>query len=124
MRDGPRAMSGSKPSKKADKREGSLVPVVIFGQTYKVRAEDDVPHIEEIARFVDGKMKELAGESPATTEPMRLAVLAALNIADELFKLERRQKSAESILADATGEMVKALEDSLREPTQTSPVQR
>ena len=116
-------MSGSKP-KKAEKREGSLVPVTIFGHTYKVRAEDDVPHIEEIARFVDTKMKALAAESPGTADPARLAVLAALNIADELFKLEKRQKSAESILADVTGEMVKALEDSLREPTQTSPVLR
>lgn len=117
-------MSGSKPSKKAEKRGESLVPVTIFGHTYKVRAEDDVPYIEEIARFVDTKMKALAEESPGTTDPARLAVLAALNIADELFKLEKRQKSAESILADVTGEMVKALEDSLREPTQTSPVPR
>lgn len=117
-------MSGSKPSSKADKREGSLVPVTIFGQTYKVRAEDDGPYIEEIARFVDTKMKALAAESPGTSEPLRLAVLAALNIADELFKLEKRQKSTESILADVTGEMVKTLEDSLREPTQTSPVVR
>jgi cell division protein ZapA (FtsZ GTPase activity inhibitor) len=115
-------MSGSKQSKKAEKRGGSLVPVTIFGHTYKVRADEDGPYIEEIARFVDTKMKALAAESPGTTEHLSLAVLAALNIADELFKLEQRQKSAESILADATGEMLKALEDSLREPTQTSPV--
>ncbi len=89
-----------KPSKadksdRSGKKEGSLVPVVIFGQTYSVRADEDGSYIEELARYVDTKMRTLA-ESTGTSDSLKVAVLAALNIADEFFKLEQGQKSGEA----------------------------
>ncbi len=62
----------------------SLVHVEIFGQTYAVRAGADPGYVERLAAFVDGRMKEVA-RSTKTVDSQRIAVLAALNVADELF---------------------------------------
>jgi cell division protein ZapA len=109
-----------KPAKEDDKKDASLVPVVIFGQTYKVRAEENSAYIEDLARYVDTKMKTIA-EASGTTEALKVAILAALNIADEFFKLEEAQKVSRTELLSATEEVLDVLEGSLREPTETSP---
>ena len=103
-----------------DRHDSSLVPVLIMGQTYKVRAEEDVAYIEELARFVDTKMRSIA-DATGTAESLKVAILAALNIADELFKAEERERISDEDLAGHVDDLVKTLEKSLREPTQTSP---
>jgi cell division protein ZapA len=114
-------MSASKKaSSKTPKSDGNLVPITVFGQTYSVRAEEDSVYIEKIARYVDTKMRTLA-ESTGTTDSLKVAVLAALNIADEFFKLDEEHRAAERELLATTEELSKALDESLREPTQTSP---
>jgi cell division protein ZapA len=107
-------------SKTGGKSEGSLVSVTIFGQSYSLRADEDGTYVEDLARYVDTKMRTLS-ESTGATEALRVAVLAALNIADELFKLQERQRAAEEQVEVAARELSKAIEESLREPTQTSP---
>jgi len=105
---------------KHDKQDSSLVPVVIMGQTYKVRAEEDVAYIEELARFVDTKMRTIA-DATGTSESLKVAILAALNIADEFFKAEERERISDVDIAGRVDGLVKTLEKTLREPTQTSP---
>lgn len=65
--------------------------VEIFGRQYELRATDQREHLEELARYVDRRMRELADVSPHV-DSAKLAVLTALNIADELF----REQTAES----------------------------
>ncbi len=91
-----------------------------MGQTYKVRAEEDIAYIEELARFVDTKMGTIADAS-SSTEPLKVAILAALNIADELFKAEDEARAADDELARRADAIGKSLEESLREPSETSP---
>ncbi len=67
----------------ADKPD--LVHVEIFGQTYAVRGGEDPGHVEKIAAFVDARMQDVSRSSGAV-DSVRVAVLAALNIADELFQ--------------------------------------
>ncbi len=105
---------------KKKEKSSTLVPIVIMGQTYNVRAEEDSAYLEELARFVDTKMKTIA-ESTGTRDALKLAILAALNVADEFFKLEREHREAGQDLDASVDDMVKTLEDSLREPTTTSP---
>ena len=99
--------------------DSSLVPVVIMGQTYKVRAEENAAYLEELARFVDTKMATIA-EASRHAEPLKVAILAALNIADEFFKAEETGREVDEDLARRTSELAKILEASLREPTKTS----
>ena len=64
------------------------VELDIFGQTFSLIAEDEA-RLQEVAKYVDAQMKELS-QSTATIDSFRLAVLAALNIANERFDLADR----------------------------------
>jgi cell division protein ZapA len=70
----------------ADKAK--LVHVEIFGQTYAVKAGSDPGYVEALARFVDEQMKDVSRASGAV-DSLRVAVLAALNLADECQRLRR-----------------------------------
>ena len=70
-----------------------MVTVDIHGQQYPIRSGLDPAYVAELAAFVNEKMRLAARESPAG-DTLKLAVLAALNIADEYFRIlddERRQ---------------------------------
>ena len=71
------------------------ITVEIFGQTYNVRGEGDPNYLTELARFVDSRMREVAGQV-ATVDPVKIAILAALNIADEFSQYRRERESAPS----------------------------
>ena len=70
------------------------VEIDIFGQTFSLIAEDEA-RLREVARHVDAQMKELS-QSTATIDSFRLAVLAALNIANERFDLADRLASKDN----------------------------
>ena len=59
--------------------------VEIFGQRLGLRADGDASRLHELARFVDARMREVADRS-SSVDTVKIAVLAALNIADELFQ--------------------------------------
>src|SRR5882724_12963394 len=65
------------------------VRVEIFDQAYNLRGTDP-EYISKLAEYVDGKMRAVA-EQTHTVDTARLAVLAALNIADEYHLLKRNQ---------------------------------
>ena len=76
-----------------DQHASRVVTVNIHGQQYPIRSGLDPAYVAELAAYVDEKMRLAAHESPAG-DTLKLAVLAALNIADEYFRLaddERRQ---------------------------------
>ncbi|MFO7245254.1 MAG: cell division protein ZapA [Thermaerobacter sp.] len=71
---------------------GARSKVRIFGETYVIRsAQADEEHIRRVAEAVDARMRELAGRYPGLNVT-RLAVLAALNLADELLRLREQHR--------------------------------
>ncbi|HKN47356.1 MAG TPA: cell division protein ZapA [Candidatus Polarisedimenticolia bacterium] len=56
--------------------------VEIYGQSYNLRGQGEVTYIQDLATYVDKKMREVA-EATATVDSLKVAILAALNIADE-----------------------------------------
>jgi cell division protein ZapA len=89
-----------------------VTQVEIFGQTYSVRAEGDSSYIHDLARFVDSRMKEVA-EQTATVDTTKIAILAALNIADDLHRVERsRMDNPTDALARAE-RLIRKLDDAL-----------
>jgi cell division protein ZapA len=73
----------------------SLVHVEIFGQDYAVRGGDDPGYVEKLASYVDEQMKDVSRTSGAV-DSLRIAVLAALNIAAERFRLGEEAEVATS----------------------------
>jgi len=64
----------------------NLIHVEIFGQSYAVKAGADPGYVEQLAAYVDNQMREV-GRSAGAVDSVRVAVLTALNIADECFRL-------------------------------------
>ena len=78
--------------------------VEIFGQTYSVRGEGDPDYLLELARLVDTRMREVAAQV-ATVDPMKIAVLAALNIADEFSRFRKQRQDAAGTWIERTEEI-------------------
>jgi len=102
--------TAAKNSTLKDAQNGS-VRVEIFDQAYNLRGSDP-EYILKLAEYVDAKMRAVA-EATNTIDTVRLAVLAALNIADEYHLLKRKQDNGASdyqkrahILADALDQVL------------------
>ena len=63
----------------------NVTPITVQGQRYPIRTSLDPEYVLRLAAFVEERM-QAASESTRGGDSLRLAVLAALNIADELFR--------------------------------------
>ena len=90
----------------ADER---VVPVTIHGQRYPVRSDLDPAYVARLAAYVDERMR-VASDSAPTGDAMRVAVLAALNIADELFRCRASTTEREGQIAERAGELERLLD--------------
>lgn len=86
------------------------VVVEIFGGQYRVRGDCDSEKIREIARYVDGKMKEVASTTPVSSLAS-IAILAALNITEELFRVRDERENFLREIDLVTTRMQRKLEE-------------
>jgi len=86
-----------------------VTSVEINGQRYPIRSALEPEYVARLATFVDEKMRAAADSAP-TTDSVRLAVLAALNIADELFRCRDASAVQNGQLAERAGELEKLLD--------------
>lgn len=93
-------------------KRGSVTQVEIFGQTYSVRAEGESGYVHDLARFVDSRMREVA-ERTATVDTTKIAILAALNISDDLHQVEKRRKDNPSDAVARAERLIRKLDDAL-----------
>ena len=89
--------------------QGRVVPVDIGGQRYPIRSSLDPEYVARLALYVDGKMRA-AGETTPNGDALRVAVLAALNIADELFRSRDQNRARDGQIAERTEELEKLLD--------------
>ncbi len=90
------------------------VRVEIFDQTYQLRGSDP-EYIGKLAEFVDTKMRVVAQQA-STVDSLRVAVLAALNIADEYLMLKRKLETVTIDYSARAGHLAEALDEILEEP--------
>jgi cell division protein ZapA len=91
----------------------SSVRVEIFDQGYNLRGTDP-DYILKLAEYVDAKMRAVA-EQTRTVDTARLAVLAALNIADEYHLLKRKEDGGTSDSSKRARQLLNALDEVLDE---------
>ena len=89
--------------------EGRVIPVEIAGQRYPIRSSLDPEYVARLALYVEEKMRAAAESSP-TGDTLRLAVLAALNIADELFRCRDANRESSGEIAQRAGELERLLD--------------
>lgn len=85
------------------------VQVEIFGQVYSIKGMAEPEHIRELAAFVDAKMKDIQ-KGTGTVDPHRVAILAALTITEELYRLRERSSAFEKSTEDAVRRLLKITE--------------
>jgi len=91
----------------------NVVQVQIFGHTYTIRGEADQEYILEVAAYVDRKMREITEKLPVASLS-KVAILASLNIADELYK-ERVQRDRQKEQLETRAARLNAVLDDLFE---------
>ena len=70
-------------------KDAEGIRVVIYDQEYFVRGDLDEEYIQKLAQYLDAKMRAIAGRT-RTVDSLRVAVLAALNIADEYHQVKAK----------------------------------
>ena len=92
----------------------SGVRVVIYDQVYHVRpGESDPQQVEELARYVDSRMRAIAART-RDVDSLRVAVLTALHIADEFHALQERHDALREAVRDKSAEISSMLEQEIR----------
>jgi cell division protein ZapA len=102
-----------------EKTEGAAqsIRVEIYNQTYNIRSDGDNDYILRLAEYVDGKMREISSGT-LTVDSLKVAILAALHIADEYHQLKNQQEQTDAQLASRSAECAEMLDRVLknREP--------
>ena len=93
--------------------QNASVRVEIFDQAYNLRGSDP-EYILKLAEYVDSKMRAVASATN-TIDTVRLAVLAALNIADEFHLLKKNQGAGATDYLSRAHQLVHALDEVLQD---------
>ena len=89
------------------------IRVEIYNQTYNIRSDGDTEYIIQLAEFVDSRMREISSGT-LTVDSLKVAILAALHIADELHRLKNMHEQADSQLAARSTECAEMLDRLLK----------
>jgi cell division protein ZapA len=89
------------------------IRVEIYNQTYNIRSDGDNDYIMRLAEFVDGKMREISSGT-LTVDSLKVAILAALHIADEFHQLKNQQEQSDAQLASRSAECSEMLDRVLK----------
>ena len=88
--------------------------IQIYGKTYNLKSSSSEVDAEEVAGYVDSRMKELA-TARSKTSTLDLAILAALNIAQELLELKRQGEAKGKVEEEKIQQLVAALDKELQD---------
>ncbi len=89
------------------------IRIEIYDQEYHVKGSLNPTYLEDLARYVDGKMRSIATRSH-NADSLRVAVLAALNIADEYHQMKAKYEATTRQVEQKVGECSEALDRLLK----------
>ena len=90
----------------------TITSVKIYHRTYQLRTGGDVEYLDQLARHLDEQMLRISEETP-TVDTLKIAILAALNIADEYFSTKKRLDVSEDQVCRKSTKLVEMLESHL-----------
>ena len=88
-----------------------LIEVEIFGQTFTVNSEDDETYVRQLASYVDQRMRQVGGTAK-TAVSLRVAIMAAMSIADEYYKASSREAEIEQEAVRLSAVLLERIEQS------------
>ncbi len=93
--------------------ESNQVSISIFGQEYSVKAPADPEYIKRIGEYLDGKMREVQSGFSTTQSSTRIAILAAMNITDELFNARQSGDSEDNEVEQKISSLIELIDESV-----------
>jgi len=91
----------------------NTIKVVIYNQTYTLRSDHDPAYIQELGEYVNSRMEEIA-HGTMTVDSLRVAILAALQIADELHMSRKELEDAGKEISERATHYAELLDQLLR----------
>ena len=95
--------------------DSPTIKVEIYDQAYTVRSDGDPEYLKQLAEYVDQRMREISSGT-LTVDSRKVAILAALYIADELHQLRKSHEQADEQLATRSVECSEMLDRLLKVP--------
>jgi cell division protein ZapA len=95
--------------------DSPTIKVEIYDQAYTVRSDGDPDYLKQLAEYVDQRMREISSGT-LTVDSRKVAILAALYIADELHQLRKAHEQADDQLATRSVECAEMLDRLLKVP--------
>ena len=100
-------------SRNGDNESEQTIRVEIYNQTYSIRSDGDNDYILDLAEYVDKKMRDISSGT-MTVDSLKVAILAALHIADEFYQLKNTQVQTDAQLAVRSSECAEMLDRILK----------
>lgn len=100
----------------------STIRVEIYNQTYSIRSDGDNEYILRLAEYVDRKMREISSGT-MTVDSLKVAILAALHIADELHQHQSAHAQSDAQLASRSAECTELLDRVLKHSKNEMPIE-
>jgi cell division protein ZapA len=89
-----------------------IVSVEIQGLRYPIKSSLDAAYVADLAAYVDGKMRAAADETPAG-DSVKVAVIAALNVADELFRCREGEEASGRSVRDRVEDIERLIDEAI-----------
>lgn len=96
-----------------EENSDNLVRVSIFGQDYTVKAKADTNYIADVAQYVDKKMREVEEGLPSVQSGMRIAILAAMSITDDLFSAKQEKENIVTQVEDKAVSLIELIDEAV-----------
>src|SRR5262245_42676449 len=96
-----------------DAASSPTIKVEIYDQAYTVRSDGDPEYLKQLADYVDQRMREISSGT-LTVDSRKVAILAALYIADELHQLRKMSEQVDEQLATRSSECSEMLDRLLK----------
>ena len=93
--------------------ENNNVQISIFGQEYSVKAPADPTYIKKIAEYLDEKMREVQSGFNTTQSSTRIAILAGMNIVDELFAAKKNGDVVSGEVEEKVTSLIELIDENL-----------
>jgi len=92
-----------------DMKEERVVEIKVFGQTFSVKTDSDEDHLQAVAQYVNEKMEEVLKKTRSVSS-LNVAILTALNIADDLLKEKEQRKALLREVEDKSKDLVEKID--------------
>lgn len=92
----------------------SVVRIEILGREYTIKSNEGEERVKKVAAYLNQKIKEITGATPAIST-LNIAILVALNIANEYLDLLEKQKNLDKEVAAKAGRLTELIQEAIKE---------